>query len=274
MSRAAVAVPLALGAIVALAGCKGRPAPSAAPAATTPTAQGPDAAALYAAGKRALDDKRPGDAVVAFTRATTSASDVELRANAWLGLGAAYGELGDHAHAVAAYEQVTVLRPDDADAWRVLAEGEAAAGKRDRQAAALEHVIALDPDDLSAYLDLAGLDVTLGKSEQSKDVYLRYEARRRDALVALGKAKDPTQRAAAATVLGGARDAGTARALVLALTDKQPAVRVACAEALDRIGVDVDPEVRKALEALLGREGDEAVRRAVEDALAGAAGAR
>src|SRR5207253_4134351 len=109
-----------------------------------------DPAALYTAGKAALENKMLSEAVDDFTRATASASDAELRANAWLGLGAAYGELGDHAHALAAYEQVTVLRPDDADAWRVLAEGLAAAGKRERQAMALEHVIALDPDDLSA----------------------------------------------------------------------------------------------------------------------------
>ena len=72
------------------------------------------------------------EAVDDFTKATTAATDSDLRANAWLGLGAAYGELGDHAKAVAAYEQVTVLRPEDADAWRVLSEGMAAAGKREQ----------------------------------------------------------------------------------------------------------------------------------------------
>jgi len=228
----------------------------------------PDPKASYAAGKAALNDKRLQEAIDDFTRATANANDAELRANAWLGLGAAYAESGDQKHAVAAYEQVTVLRPDDADAWRVLAEGLSAMGKRDRQAQALEHVVAIDPDDLSAYLDLAGLDVALNKAEASKDVYLRYEARRRDAMLTLGKAKQPAARAAAAGVLGGARDAATARALVLALTDRDPKVRVACAQALDRIGVDVDPEVRPALRALLGKEKDDAVRTAVEDALA------
>ena len=252
--------------VVALAlGCRSKPDAIKPPAAATkPT----DAAALYSAGKAALENKLLSQAVDDFTRATTSASDPELKANAWLGLGAAYGELGDHAHAVAAYEQVTVLRPDDADAWRVLGEGLAAAGQRDRQAAAVEHVIALDPDDLSAYLDLAGLDVAIGKAEKSKDVYLRYEGRRRDALVQLGKSKDPAARVDAATALGGARDAGTARALVLALTDKDASVRVACAQALGRIGVDIDPEVRPALQALLKREPDAKVRNAVDDALA------
>ncbi len=252
--------------LVAGAGCKDKTsAPSPAPAA----AAGGDAAAQYTRGKAALESRMLRQAVDAFTRATTTATDPELRANAWLGLGAAYGELGDHAHAIAAYEQVTVLRPDDADAWRVLAEGMAQAGNRDRQAAALEHVIAIDPDDLSAYLDLAGLDVTIGKADRSKDVYLRYEGRRRDAVVQLGKAKDPLARAAAAAALGGARDAGTARALVLALTDKDAGVRVACAESLGRIGVDIDPDVRPALHALLAKEPDPKVRTAVGDALAG-----
>lgn len=251
----------------AAAGChKKAEAPAPAPAAVPPAVAAPT---LYDQGKVALDQKHYSEAVDYFTRATTAAADPELRANAWLGLGAAYGELGDHAHAIAAYEQVTVLRPDDPDAWRVLAEGMAAAGKRDKQAAALEHVIALDPDDLSAYLDLAGLDVAIGKAEQSKDVYLRYEARRRDAVVQLGKSKDPAARAAAAEALGGARDAGTARALVLALTDKDPSVRVACAQALGRIGVDIDPDVRPALQALLAKEPNEKVRTAVGDALAG-----
>ena len=254
-------------ALAAGAGCSKKaeapkaPPPTVAPAVAAPT--------LYDQGKVALDHKDYSAAVDYFTRAAAGAADPELRANAWLGLGAAYGELGDHTHAIAAYEQVTVLRPDDPDAWRVLAEGMAAAGKRDRQAAALEHVIALDPDDLSAYLDLAGLDVAIGKAEQSKDVYLRYEARRRDALVQLGKSKDPKARVAAAEALGGTRDAGTARALVLALTDKDPSVRVACAQALGRIGVDIDPEVRPALQALLQKEPNETVRSAVGDALAG-----
>ncbi len=254
--------------VAALAGAVGcnkkAEAPRPAPAPVPPAVAAPT---LYEEGKVALDKKDFSGAVDYFTRAAAAAADPELRANAWLGLGAAYGELGDHARAVAAYEQVTVLRPDDADAWRVLAEGMAAAGKRDRQAAALEHVIALDPDDLAAYLDLAGLDVAIGKADQSKDVYLRYEARRRDALVQLGKAKDPRARVAAAEALGGARDAGTARALVLALTDKDPSVRVACAQALGRIGVDIDPEVRPALKLLLQKENDDKVREAIEDAL-------
>jgi tetratricopeptide (TPR) repeat protein len=236
---------------------------------TTTTAEaGTTAEAVYEKAKLELDNKAYAAAVADFTRATTSASDPDLRANAWLGLGAAYGELGDHTRAVAAYEQVTVLRPDDADAWRVLAEGMAAAGKRDRQAAALEHVIALDADDLSAYLDLAGVDVAIGKTDRSKDVYLRYEGRRREALVQLGKSKEPEARIAAAEALGGARDAGTARALVLALTDKEPAVRVACAQSLGRIGVDIDPDVRPALQAMLKKELDPKVRASVDDALA------
>jgi tetratricopeptide (TPR) repeat protein len=252
--------------VALVAGCRNKPDAAAKPpvAATKPA----DAAALYTAGKAALENKMLSEAVDDFTRATASAADPELKANAWLGLGAAYGELGDHTHAIAAYEQVTVLRPEDADAWRVLAEGNAAAGKRDREAAALEHVIALDPDDLSAYLDLAGVDVAIGQADKSKDVYLRYEARRRDALVQLGKSKDATARADAAIALGGARDAGTARALVLALTDKDSGVRVACAQALGRIGVDIDPDVRPALQALLKKEPDAKVRTAVEDALA------
>ncbi|MDB4965595.1 MAG: hypothetical protein JWN44_1284 [Myxococcales bacterium] len=267
---------LALACVACAGGCKGRgeTATTTATATTAPAtaagsaAQPADAAALYKSGKAALADKRLREAVDAFTRATIAASDGELRANAWLGLGAAYGELGDHAHEIAAYEQVTVLRPDDADGWRVLAEGMAAAGKRDRQAAALEHVIALDADDLSAYLDLAGLDVAVGKADESKDVYLRYEGRRRDAMLALGKAKDPAVRVAAAETLGGARDASTARALVLALTDKDARVRVACAQSLSRIGVDIDPQIRPALKALLAKEKDERVRAAVQEASA------
>ena len=149
-----------------------------------------------------------------------------------------------------------MLRPDDADAWRVLAEGLAAAGKRDRQAAALEHVIALDPDDLSAYLDLAGLDVAVGKADASKDVYLRYEARRRDALVQLGKSKDAGGRAA-----GGRRARRCARRrrrrarwCSRSPTRTRRARRLR--EALGRIGVDIDPDVRPALQALLKKEND------------------
>jgi tetratricopeptide (TPR) repeat protein len=253
--------------LLAAVGCKRKPeagplTPEGNPA-PPPTA----ARALYDRAKVELDAKAYAKAVEDFTKATTATVDPDLRVNAWLGLGAAYGELGDNAHAVAAYEQVTVLKPDDPDAWRVLAEGLAADGKREREATAIEHVIALDPDDLSAYLDLAGLDVAVGKADASKDVYVRYETRRREAVMQLGKSKEPAARVAAAEALGGARDAGTARALVLALTDKDAGVRIACAESLGRIGVDIDPDVRPALQALLKKEPDAKVRAAVEDAL-------
>ncbi|HEX6835805.1 MAG TPA: tetratricopeptide repeat protein, partial [Polyangia bacterium] len=92
----------------AAAGChKKTEAPATAPAAVPPAIAAPT---LYDQGKVALDQKHYSEAVDYFTRATTAAADPELRANAWLGLGAAYGELGDHARAIAAYEQVTVLR--------------------------------------------------------------------------------------------------------------------------------------------------------------------
>jgi len=255
----------------ATAACKSKPGANAVnpPPPSNEAAPAANAAELYAKGKAALENKMLSEAVADFTKATAAATDPEMRANSWLGLGAAYQELGDHEKAVAAYEQVTVLRSEDPDAWRVLAEGTAAAGKREKEAAALEHVIALDPDDLAAYLDLAGVDVAIGKAEASKDVYVRYETRRREAVVQLGKSKDVEARVAAAEALGGARDAGTARALVLALTDRDARVRVACAQALGRIGVDVDPEVRPALQALLKKEADEKVRTAVGDALAG-----
>jgi tetratricopeptide (TPR) repeat protein len=247
--------------LVVVAACKGRTSSPPRPAAA------PDARSLYGQGKAALEDKRLNDAVKLFTQATALAGDPEFKANAWLGLGAAYGELGDTAHAVAAWEQVTVLRPDDADAWRVLAEGLAQAGQRERQALALAHIVAVEPDDLAAYLELAGLDTALGHGDAAKDVYLRYESRRRDAVLQLGKARDAETRAAAAEALGGARDAGTARALLLAMTDKEAAVRMACARALGRIGADVDAEVRPALKLLLQKESDEKVRTAIEDAL-------
>jgi tetratricopeptide (TPR) repeat protein len=249
--------------LLVTAGCKERPSPPP----PAPAATAPDAKSLYGQAKAALEDKRLSDAVKLFTQAITQADDTELKANAWLGLGAAYGELGDGGHAIAAWEQVTVLRPEDADAWRVLAEGLAQAGERTRQAQALAHVIALDPDDLAAYLELAGLDAALNQADAAKDVYLRYENRRRDAVLQLARAKVAADRAAAAEALGGARDAGTARALVLALTDKDAEVRTACARALGRIGPDVDPEVRPALKLLLQKEKDDKVRAAIEDAL-------
>jgi tetratricopeptide (TPR) repeat protein len=255
-------VRLVVAALLLLSACKDKQ-PSAPPPA--PATQ--DAKSLYGQGKAALEDHRLADAIKAFTDATALASDPELKANSWLALGAAYAELGDSAHALAAWEQVTVLRPDDADAWRVLAEGLAQAGQRERQAQALAHVIAIDQDDLATYLELAGLDAALNHADTAKDVYLRYENRRREAVLQLAKSKDATARAAAAEALGGARDASTARALVLALTDKDPGVRAACARALAKIGLDVDPEVRPALKLLRQRETDDKVRAAIDEAL-------
>jgi tetratricopeptide (TPR) repeat protein len=222
---------------------------------------------LYARAKFELEQGRAKEAEQVFTRAADAARNDEQRANALLGLGSSLGEEGDHARAVAALEQVAALRPGDVDAWRVVAAEAHAGGLRTEEARGLERVIALEADALSAYLDLAGLYAALGQPERSKDVYLRYELRRKALILTLAEDKDPGVRGEACRALSGARDAATAKALVLALTDRTAAVRLACARAIAEIGVDVDPEIRPALSAFAARERDPEVRAAATDAL-------
>ena len=68
-------------------------------------------------------------------------------------------------------------------------------------------------------------------------------------------------------VLGVAKDAGTARALVLSMTDKDAGVRAEAVRAVKKIGVDVDPEIRPALKKLSTVETDVDVKAALADAL-------
>jgi tetratricopeptide (TPR) repeat protein len=254
--RVALALTAAL-----LCGCPRRAAPPS-PADAALTAE---QAFLHA--KFELEQGRRAEAMRLFREAALGAPTPELKANALLGLGSALSEAGDHKQALTAYEEVATLRPDEPDAWRVLAYEAHTSGAREAEARALEHLVALQPDSLSAYLDLAGVDVALGRVEQSKDVYLRYEARRKDLILELAAAKEPKEREAACEALSGAKDATTARALVLALTDRAPSVRRACLEAIGRLGVDVDPEIRPALKAYAARERDPQLKRAAEEAL-------
>ena len=83
-------------------GCKRDKAPARRRRRPTPVAAAApagDARALYEKGKAALENKMPARPSTTSRSATTTAADPELRANAWLGLGAAYGELGDQTHA-------------------------------------------------------------------------------------------------------------------------------------------------------------------------------
>jgi tetratricopeptide (TPR) repeat protein len=223
--------------------------------------------ALYARAKFELEQGRAQVAERNFAKAADASRNDEQKANALLGMGSAIGEEGDHARALAALEQVAALRPDDVDAWRVVVAEAHAGGKREAEARGLEKVTALDEDALSAYLDLAGLYAALGRSDRSKDVYLRYELKRKALILDLAEDKDPGVRATTCRALAGARDAATAKALVLALTDRATPVRLACARAIGDIGVDIDPEIRPALTAFAARERDPEVRAAAADAL-------
>ncbi len=220
----------------------------------------------YQDGKTELGLGRLSEAIAHFEHIAKETPDPMLRANAWLALGSAYADKKDPPAALATFEKLVALRPDDPDAWRVLTVAAEEAKQDRRQMEALERLIALEPDDLKSYLDLAGLKATHGDIEGSKKIYLAYERERSNAVMALGKSTTAEDRAAAAASLASAKDVATARALVLGLTDRAREVRLACARSLAEIGAGIDKEIATAVKAAAEKESDPEVRAALSAA--------
>ena len=126
----------------------------------------------------------------------------------------------------------------------------------------------LDPDALDERLALAGA-LTLAKdTERAKTQFLAYEDARARIVTALGRSPDPAMRRAAARALGAAHDAGTARALVFAMTDRDAGVRAEAVRSVAMVGLDLDAEIRPALQKMSAGEHDENVLAALHEVLA------
>jgi tetratricopeptide (TPR) repeat protein len=270
---------LALSAVFMVTACGKKPGSS--PTRTAPTPAAPASTSNgsttspsdhYAAAKRALEAGQLDEAEARFRAAADAppqnGDDPALRANALLGLASLRKERGDPKGALAFAQQVVALRPDDDDALDVLVDLAHQAGDLPAEIAGRERIIRNHPDALDERLALAGALTAAKDPERAKDAFLGYEAMRLQLVVTLGRSPEVAARRAAARALGAAHDAGTARALVLAMTDRDAGVRMDAVRAVGSVGLDLDPEVRPALRKLSSLEKDAEVQTALREVLA------
>ncbi len=218
----------------------------------------------YEQGKSLLRAGKPEAAVKEFKQSIDADPEGEAVANCYLGIGAAMADLGRPGPAVEAYRKVVALRPTDPESFRALAMGLEDQGEVDEAIRTLEQSLALNADQLAAYQDLAALHLRQSDTDGAKQVYLRYELKRTVLIQTLGLSKDVEQREAAAFSLGEARDDATAKALGLALTDRDRRVRLAVVSAL---GMQALSEGAGPLKRLLTKTSDPDERRQIEVSL-------
>lgn len=195
------------------------------------------------------------------------AADPARDANVLFALANIRQERNDGKGAVAYAMRAAALRPADLEAQELLVTIARDAGDHTAERAALTRQVELDPDALDARLRLAGLVTGIDGPEAGKQLFLAYEDARIRLMAILGKDPDPTRRRAAARRLSAAKDAGTARGLVLAMTDKDAGVREDAVRSVMEVGVDLDPEIRPALKKMAALETDAAVKTALAEAL-------
>ncbi len=239
--------------------------PSTKKAAPDIPSKGPLAQKIYyEQAKGLLRGGRVEESAEAFRRAIAAQEEGKLASNCYLGLGSALGELGQRSAAVAAYRKVVALSPRDPDAYRALAIGLEELGRLDEAAATLRQSLQLDPDQLTAYQDLASLFLRQKDQKNARTVFMAYEQRRATLIKLLGLSRNPEEREAAAALLGQARDESTAKALGLALGDKDARVRMAVIVALGQQGLKAGAGP---LKAMLEQTKDAAERKAIQRSL-------
>ncbi len=227
------------------------------------------AIATYESCKEALGHEHLDEAEACFRRLVDGATtgNPARDASALFALASIRQERNDGKGAVAFAMRAAALRPADLEAQEVLVAIARDAGEHVAERAALTRQVELDPDALDARLRLAGLVTGLDGPEAGKQGFLAYEDARIRLMVILGKDPDPLRRRAAARRLSAAKDAGTARGLVLAMTDKDAGVRADSVRAVIDVGVDLDPEIRPALKKMRETENDPAVLQALAEGL-------
>lgn len=170
-------------------------------------------------------------------RVALDATDVHLRANASLLLGALAEGRGDRRTAISYYTQAQRWLPDEPSTHAVLALALAADGQHAKAAEVQKRLVELTPDDLQAWLIWGEMRFKAGDQEGATEVYAGYEMRRKGLLDGLTLKKDGKyvsavdERVGCVENLYAASDNGTALALLYALdSDPAPEVQAAIVE--------------------------------------------
>ncbi len=238
---------------------------------TAPPPAAPPSTVTYASCKASLQDGKLDLAGACFQQllavGNRPGDDPAQRANALFAQSSIRQERGDAKGALTFAVRAVALRPDDEEAQQALAELAHDAGDRAVERAALEKLVELDPDALDRRLQLGGVLAVQKLDEDAKRAFLGYEDARVRLLGVLGRDPNVGRRRAAARALAVASDAGTARALVLAMTDKDAGVRAAAVRSVAAVGLDIDPEVRPAVKKLRELEKDPTVLAELSEAL-------
>jgi len=205
-------------------------------------------------------------------RVANEAEDAHLRTNASLLLGSVHEQRGDQRSAISFYRQAAELTPGEVDTHIVLALALAKAEQYDEAIAEQWKVVNAIPDDLMGWLLLGELHVKAGKLDEAAKVYGAYELRRKGLLDGLTLKRDgeyvsdEAERVACAEALVVANDNGTSMGLLYALdSDPSPVVR-------ERVAAIMGEQrllgYRKTLDHKLASEDNEAVKEAIEWAIA------
>jgi thioredoxin-like negative regulator of GroEL len=116
-----------------------------------------------------LDKKKDWPALLRHTQAWTKAQPND--AIAWFSLGIAYGNSGQTAQAIEAYQQALRIDPEDAKAWYGLGITYGESGQTAQAIEAFQQVLRIDPEHANVWY---GLGITYGESGQTAQAIEAY----------------------------------------------------------------------------------------------------
>jgi cytochrome c-type biogenesis protein CcmH/NrfG len=126
-------------------------------------------AATWSDRAEALDKAQDWQGMMTWCRRWTQAEPGD--SSAWFGLGFAYGKLGRHREAIAAYRECLRLEPDIAGTWHNLGHTYAKLGRHREAIQAYRNVLRLKPDDAEAWVRLGHAYGDLRRAREAIGAY-------------------------------------------------------------------------------------------------------
>lgn len=217
-------------------------------------------------GKEGLAQQKPTLALTSLRQALATLPGSPRTAEIHFLMGRAFDMAGQPQQAMVAYEKGVAVEPSNPLGHYLLALSYKMAKRLTQAYTSIQRAISLAPRVLVYRFDRVTIELDLGKKKLGEQSYRAYEKLRNDYIAQLKGGPDK-RRLAAANALGSVpTDPVNIRSLWRTLSDKNPVLRSAVAQALANSGT-VDPEVRKALSAQLALEKDPGVQRAIRTAL-------